>query len=76
MLVSTRSRTVARDELARLRRVHPQVPFPIWAGRLRWSPDGTMIASSDDLNQDGYVAVWDARDGSLLFTGPADPDQS
>jgi WD40 repeat protein len=33
-----------------------------------WSPDGTMIAAGDGAY--GYLAVWDARDGRLLFSAP------
>ena len=39
------------------------------AWRLRWSPDGTMIAATVD---DG-LAVWDAAGGSLMHAGRLDP---
>jgi WD40 repeat protein len=47
---------------------YPQAPFPFSIDNVRWSPDGTMIAAGD--NAYGYVAVWDARDGRLLFSAP------
>ena len=34
------------------------------AHAIRWSPDGTMIAMVDSI--DGYFAVWNASDGSLV----------
>jgi DNA-binding beta-propeller fold protein YncE len=48
---------------------YPQAPFPFAVDTVVWSPDGTMIAASDGWY--GYVAVWDARDGRLLFSAPA-----
>ncbi len=47
---------------------YPQAPFPFAVDNVRWSPDGTMIAAGDGWK--GYVAVWDARDGRLLFSAP------
>jgi DNA-binding SARP family transcriptional activator/WD40 repeat protein len=43
----------------------------IWAHRLRWSPDGTMIAAGFDTQ----VAAWDAETGAILYHQPADPDR-
>jgi len=56
-----------RDEC----RAFPNRPFPIWAYRLRWSPDGRMIAAVPPpaMGWGGFVAVWSADDGSLLPTG-------
>ena len=51
-------------------RAYPDEPFPIQVDVLRWSPDGTMIAVIDALK--GFVAVWGAHDGRLLFRGPTD----
>jgi WD40 repeat protein len=48
---------------------YPQAPFPFAVDEIVWSPDGTMIAAADGLY--GYVAVWNARDGRLLFSAPA-----
>jgi WD40 repeat protein len=45
---------------------YPQEPFPFYMNNVQWSPDGTMIAAGDSLF--GYVAVWDARDGRLLYS--------
>ncbi len=45
----------------------PQTPFAIDGLReheIRWSPDGTMIAMVDEI--DGYFAVWNAIDGSII----------
>jgi WD40 repeat protein len=47
---------------------YPQAPFPLSIDNVQWSPDGTMIAAADGVY--GYVAVWDARDGRLLFSAP------
>jgi WD40 repeat protein len=49
--------------------VAPATPFPFWAKRIRWSPDGSMIAAGDIDN----VAVWDASSGSLLHVEPRWP---
>jgi WD40 repeat protein len=48
----------------------PTTPFPIWATRLRWSADGSMIAvvPVQEPGRGGFVPVWNARDGSLLPT--------
>jgi WD40 repeat protein len=43
----------------------------IWSHRLRWSPDGSMIAAAFDT----MVAVWDATSGALLFAEPPDVDR-
>lgn len=43
----------------------------IRAHRLRWSPDGSMIAAAFDSD----VAVWDSVTGSLLFAQEPDPDR-
>jgi len=52
----------------------PETPFPFSAWNLQWSPDGTMIAAVDLRGgyAGSYVAVWDARDGHLLYTSPTD----
>ena len=42
-------------------RGYPDEPFPIWADRLHWSPDGSMVAAVDIV--EGFHAVWDADDG-------------
>jgi WD40 repeat protein len=51
-------------------RAFPETPFPIWASRLRWSPDGSLIAAVPHPSPGwgGFVAVWNARDGTLLPT--------
>lgn len=51
---------------------YPDEPFGIWAWRLRWSPDGAMIAVAFDNG----LAVWDAATGDLLHTEDADPNRS
>lgn len=43
----------------------PEPPFPIWTWQLQWSPDGSMIAATDQGNS-WFAAVWDARTGKLL----------
>jgi WD40 repeat protein/DNA-binding CsgD family transcriptional regulator len=57
-------------------RPFPNTPFPIFARSLRWSPDGSMIAAVDGGNGEEYMAVWDARDGKLIFRGPTDQPAS
>jgi WD40 repeat protein len=47
---------------------YPQAPFPFSVDNVQWSPDGTMIAAGDGAF--GLLAVWDARDGRLLFSAP------
>jgi WD40 repeat protein len=42
----------------------PAQPFGVWPQRLRWSPDGSMIAMAF---REGF-AVWDADTGALLHT--------
>lgn len=44
-------------------RLFPEEPFTLRSPQLRWSPDGSMIASTVE---DG-LAVWDANTGSLLY---------
>ncbi len=56
----------------------PMAPFPMdtWqAHQIRWSPDGTMLAMTDLI--DGYFAVWNVSDGSLIQASVAakDPTQ-
>jgi hypothetical protein len=48
---------------------YPEEPFGIWAWRLKWSPDGTMIAAAADTT----VVVWDANTGALLYAEDPDP---
>ena len=57
--------------------VYPQTPFPFTIWDVEWSPDGRMIAAVDARGpyQGGYLVVWDARDGHVLFKQPTDPDQ-
>jgi WD domain, G-beta repeat len=51
---------------------YPGTPFRLFAQRVEWSPDGTLIAA---VNQyDWHIVVWDARDGHLVFKGPKYPD--
>ncbi len=64
------------QEMRDARRLHelegcadfPTTPFPVDmgldGGRLRWSPDATMVAGIDDIG--GHFAVWDAANGSLI----------
>ena len=42
-------------------RPYPEVPFGVWPGELRFSPDGRRLGLVDE-----GVAVWDAADGRLL----------
>jgi DNA-binding SARP family transcriptional activator/WD40 repeat protein/energy-coupling factor transporter ATP-binding protein EcfA2 len=42
---------------------YPKTPFPTFSDRMRWSPDGTMLAASVDNDW----AVWDTTDGRLLY---------
>ena len=48
----------------------PTPPFPIHILSVQWSPDGTMIAATDHHDADGFVAVWRAADGALIYRGP------
>ena len=48
---------------------YPEPPFGIQARRLRWSPDGTMIAAATGTS----VVVWDADTGALLHADEPDP---
>jgi WD40 repeat protein/DNA-binding SARP family transcriptional activator len=50
---------------------YPSTPFAMWAWRLKWSPDGTMIAAvtSPDIG----FAVWDADTGAVRHIEPPDP---
>jgi WD40 repeat protein len=48
----------------------PDEPDPPEAQRLRWSPDGTMIAAAMDTE----LAVWDAMSGSLLHRTTTDDE--
>ena len=49
----------------------PEEPFAVRASRLKWSPDGTMIAAAAGTT----VVVWDADTGGLLHTDAPDPDR-
>jgi WD40 repeat protein len=49
----------------------PTSPFPIHVLSARWSPDGAMIVATDHHDADGFVAVWRATDGALLYRSPA-----
>ena len=52
---------------------YPQTPFPFAERTLRWSPDGSMIAAVNQVDQDHQlIAVWDARTGRLLHADPMD----
>jgi class 3 adenylate cyclase/WD40 repeat protein len=53
----------------------PRTPFGFWTEEIRWSPDGSMIAAVDGggYERSGYLAVWDAHDGRLLFSAPPRP---
>lgn len=44
----------------------PDVPFAMWAWRIRWSPDATMIAAARDK---GGLTIWDATTGELRYAG-------
>jgi WD40 repeat protein len=52
----------------------PGSPFPYSAWNIQWSPDGTMIAAIDGRGgyAGWYFAVWDARDGHLLYKSSTD----
>ena len=58
--------------------VYPQTPFPFTEWNVQWSPDGKMIAAVDGRGpyNGGYLVVWDARDGHLLFKDPIVDGQS
>jgi WD40 repeat protein/class 3 adenylate cyclase len=49
----------------------PEQPFAVRALRLKWSPDGTMIAAASGTT----VVVWDADTGALLHADDPDPDR-
>jgi DNA-binding SARP family transcriptional activator/WD40 repeat protein/tRNA A-37 threonylcarbamoyl transferase component Bud32 len=50
---------------------YPDPPFGISVPRLRWSPDGTMIAAAAGT----AVVVWDADTGALLHAEDPDADR-
>jgi WD40 repeat protein len=50
---------------------YPEPPFGISASRLKWSPDGKMIAAAAGT----VVVVWDADTGALLHAEDPDPDR-
>ncbi len=59
---------------------YPKTPFAFGlpSESLRWSPDGTTIATVSNTSgsdTDGHLVVWDAGDGHVIFKGPADPKQ-
>jgi WD40 repeat protein len=56
---------------------YPQTPFPFSIWNVRWSPDGRMIAAVDGRGpyNGGYLVVWDANDGHVLYTRPPDADK-
>jgi WD40 repeat protein len=58
--------------------VYPQTPFPFTTWNVQWSPDGKMIAAVDGRGPypGGYLVVWDARDGHVLFKDPIVDGQS
>jgi DNA-binding SARP family transcriptional activator/WD40 repeat protein len=45
----------------------PELPAPLWAWRLKWSPDGALIAAS--RGGSGGLMVWDATSGALVHHG-------
>jgi WD40 repeat protein len=49
----------------------PEQPFPVRARRLKWSPDGTLIAAASDTT----VVVWDAATGAMLYAEEPEPDR-
>jgi len=53
---------------------YPQTPFPFKILSVRWSPDGTMIGAPNW--RDGYLVVWDADDGHVIFKSQDYPDQA
>jgi len=65
---------VPRDRAADCR-PFPATPFAIWNLSIRWSPDGSMIVATDHHDDDGFVAVWSADDGRLLYRGPAERER-
>ncbi|HEY3485075.1 MAG TPA: hypothetical protein VGK49_06805, partial [Ilumatobacteraceae bacterium] len=54
---------------------YPEPPFGISTQRLKWSPDGAMVATvaGDDDGRD-VVAVWDAQTGALLHAESPERD--
>jgi class 3 adenylate cyclase/WD40 repeat protein len=48
----------------------PEPPFGIFVNRIGWSDDGAMLAA---VGRGSLFAVWDAIDGSLLYTERPDP---
>jgi WD40 repeat protein len=49
----------------------PEQPFAVRASRLKWSPDGTMIAAASGTT----VVVWDADTGLMLYADAPEPDR-
>lgn len=45
-------------------------PFAMAPSRVHWSPDGSMVAAVNAIlrHDGGFLAVWDAETGELLFT--------
>jgi WD40 repeat protein len=50
---------------------YPGQPFGLDPSRLRWSPDGSMVAAAEWWGGDftSFYAVWDAHTGRLLTDG-------
>lgn len=48
-------------------RPYPETPFALWSDRLRWSPDGHLIAAPSR----GGTVVWDVATGELVFAEQA-----
>jgi WD40 repeat protein/DNA-binding SARP family transcriptional activator len=46
--------------------LYPDLPAPLWAWRLKWSPDGALIAAARGGAGGFGLMVWDATSGELL----------
>jgi WD40 repeat protein len=45
---------------------YPEPPFAHWSWDIKWSPDGSLIASLGMAGDPARIAVWDSATGALL----------